>query len=71
MRLGVIYRQDAEDGGWVASCPTLPGCHGQGETKHEAMADLQRAVEAMVAYLRDKGEALPLDEEAGVLEVVA
>jgi len=71
MRLGVIFKPDLEDGGWIASCPTLPGCHGQGETREKALADLRRAVQAMVEYLREQGEALPSDEEAGVLEVTA
>ena len=31
----VFYEQAAE-GGYVASVPTLPGCHTQGETLEEA-----------------------------------
>ncbi|HEY3245928.1 MAG TPA: MerR family transcriptional regulator, partial [Phycisphaerae bacterium] len=32
----VILTPDAEDGGYVAECPSLPGCLSQGETIDEA-----------------------------------
>jgi predicted RNase H-like HicB family nuclease len=30
--------------GWAASCPSLPGCHTQGETRAEALTNLRTAI---------------------------
>ena len=35
MKFRVIIEQD-EDGVFIASCPTLPGCISQGKTRAEA-----------------------------------
>jgi len=40
----VIIEQD-EDGFFIASCPALPGCHTQGETYEEAIANIKEAIE--------------------------
>lgn len=54
----VIYEQ-AEDGGWGAYLPDLPGVVALGKT-HEEVADrIQEALGAYVEYLRDEGQALP------------
>ncbi|NOZ83037.1 MAG: type II toxin-antitoxin system HicB family antitoxin [Euryarchaeota archaeon] len=41
MKLKVIIEEDKEAGGYVASCPALPGCHSQGETMEEALEDIR------------------------------
>ena len=45
----VFYEQAAE-GGYVASVPTLPGCHTQGETLEKAELNMK---EAAALYLED------------------
>ena len=30
--------------GFDVSCPALPGCHGQGETRAEALANIKDAI---------------------------
>ncbi len=35
---------DADGGGWLASVPALPGCTGDGETREEALVDVQKAI---------------------------
>jgi predicted RNase H-like HicB family nuclease len=37
MRQVLIYLD--EDGGYVAECPSLPGCHSQGDTWEEVTAN--------------------------------
>lgn len=32
------------DEGWAVSCPDLPGCHSQGETRDEALANIKDAI---------------------------
>ncbi len=44
----VEFDPDLEDGGWVASCPVLPGCLSQGDTLPEARKMIR---EAMVGWL--------------------
>lgn len=40
----VIFEQD-EEGYFVASVPTLPGCHSQGKTYEEALKNIKEAIE--------------------------
>jgi antitoxin HicB len=49
MKYRVILEPDMEAGGYVVSCPSLPGCHSQGETREEALANIRDAVKG---YLR-------------------
>ena len=32
------------DEGWSVSCLDLPGCHSQGETREEALANIREAI---------------------------
>lgn len=40
----IIIEQD-EDGYFVASAPSIPGCHSQGKTYEEALDNIKEAVE--------------------------
>jgi predicted RNase H-like HicB family nuclease len=33
------------DEGWAVSCPALPGCHSQGATREEAIANIKIAIQ--------------------------
>ena len=44
-----VYLEQDEDGVFVASCPALPGCVSQGETRQEATENIQEAEQAMIA----------------------
>ena len=33
------------DEGWAVSCPSLPGCHSQGETREEAVENIKAAIQ--------------------------
>ena len=43
MKMTVTIDRD-EDGVWIAECPAIPGCVSQGETKEEAVANIQEAI---------------------------
>lgn len=51
-----------EEGGWVAEVPSLPGCLSQGETRDEALANIQEAISLFVEVLEEKGQPVPSDD---------
>jgi len=52
MKYRVILEPDLEAGGFLVSCPALPGCHSQGETRDEALANIRDAIEGYLASLK-------------------
>ena len=68
LNLLVLFERD-EDGWEVASCPTLPGCHSQGRTRDEALANIREAIRGYLASMREHGDPLPSSSEYQVLEV--
>lgn len=55
MKYRVLIEQD-EDGVFVAEVPALPGCVTQGQTRAEAMNNVQVAISAYVDNLMAHGE---------------
>lgn len=41
-----VIIEPGEDGFLVAHCPEIPGCHSQGATYEEAIANIKEAIEA-------------------------
>jgi predicted RNase H-like HicB family nuclease len=68
LKYRIVIEQD-EDGVFVASCPSLPGCHSQGKTRAEAMANVREAVEAYLESLREHGDPIPPGIHEDVLEI--
>lgn len=60
----VILEPD-ETGGYVVTCPSLPGCYSQGETVEEALTNIREAVELCLEDMQARGEEIP--DPAGVL----
>ena len=54
----VHFEQD-EDGVFVATCPSLPGCVSQGTTRSEAQENIREAIELCIEDLQEHGEPLP------------
>src|SRR3972149_4495173 len=61
MRYSVVLRQD-DEGNWLASVPTLPGCHTWGGTKQEAMANVREAIEGCIGRIRATVDSMPKEE---------
>ena len=53
MELTVIL-EEGENGCVVATCPSLPGCHSQGKTEAEALANIREAIAACLLTLNDR-----------------
>lgn len=60
----VKVEPDPEDGGYVASTPTLKGVYGQGETEEEAVRDFQAALDFTLRAMAEEGEELPASDES-------
>jgi predicted RNase H-like HicB family nuclease len=55
----LAYLQQDEDGIFVATCPSLPGCVSQGATRSEAQANIREAIELYLQSLQKHGEPIP------------
>jgi predicted RNase H-like HicB family nuclease len=65
MKLRVVVHE-AEEGGYWAEVPALPGCATQGETFEELLSNLYEAVEACLAVDIEEPES---DSGARILEI--
>jgi predicted RNase H-like HicB family nuclease len=70
MRYTVVLERE-EDGGFVASVPALPGCVSQGDTRAEALKNIQEAIALYVEDCRDAGDPVPTEAGKEFVEVEA
>ncbi len=68
MKYRVRIEQD-ESGWFVAECPALPGCISQGQTRSEALHNIQDAIAGYLASLEKHGEPIPPPIEEELIEV--
>ena len=66
MKMTITIDRD-EDGVWIAECPSIPGCVSQGDTKDEAIANIQEAIALCLEVRAEQG--LPLTVETRQVEV--
>lgn len=66
MRFSVTVDRD-EDGVWIAECPAIPGCVSQGDTRDEALSNVQEAIALCLDVRAEQG--LPLTIETKQVEV--
>lgn len=65
MKLKVVL-EPSEEGGFTALVPALPGCISEGESREEALANIQ---EAIGLYLEPVDDDATFSPDAEVLEV--
>jgi predicted RNase H-like HicB family nuclease len=58
-----------EDGYIIAEVPSLPGCLSQGETREEALQNIQEAIALHIEVLQERGQPVP-DDQVEVAAVV-
>ncbi|MFY9343110.1 MAG: type II toxin-antitoxin system HicB family antitoxin [Planctomycetota bacterium] len=58
MKFRVLIEQD-EDGAFVASVPTLPGCISQGATRKESLQNIREAIAGYLESLTAHGDPIP------------
>ena len=67
MNIKVRLEKD-EDGIYVATCPSLPGCISQGKTEKEALENTKEAVKLHLRCLAEDG--IPLFEDKRIKETL-
>ena len=58
-----------EDGVWITECPSIPGCVSQGNSKDEALRNIEEAIQLCLEVRAERG--LPLTIEIRQIEVAA
>ena len=58
----VAIEKEAEDGGYAAYSPTLPGCFSNGKTIEEANRNIRDAVRLHIESLLAHGQPVPESE---------
>lgn len=58
MKLHVVIHE-AEEGGYWAEVPALPGCVSQGESLDEVRRNIREAAEGWLAVADDQAKAAP------------
>lgn len=67
MDIKVVIEKD-EDGCFIATVPSLPGCISQGKTEKQALKNIKEAIELHVHTLVEDG--LPLNRNQSTRETL-
>jgi predicted RNase H-like HicB family nuclease len=70
MKYTIILEKE-EEGGYSAQCLELPGAISQGETKEEALRNVEEAIEAVLGVLNQEIKWLGAAAEISTVEVSA
>ena len=70
MRFRVVIEED-EEGRFAASCPSLPGCWSQGDTREEAKRNIADAIEGYLESLKKNGDPIPPPITEEIIEIDA
>ena len=65
MKIKVIVHE-AQEGGYWAEVPAIPGCATEGDTWDELLSNLYEAIEGCLSI---DVSSLPLDDTAKILEI--
>lgn len=70
MKYTVILQRES-DGGYVVSVPALPGCVSQGDSREEALKNIEEAIELYLEDVKAAGEPIPAEDGREYVEVTA
>lgn len=57
-----VILHPAEEGGYWAEVPALPGCFSQGETVEETLKNFREAIESHLIAFKAEGKQFPKDQ---------
>ncbi len=66
----VAIEKEAEDEGYAAYSPTLPGCFSNGNTVEEAKRNIREAIRLHIESLLTHGQPVPQNEKLVLVEEV-
>lgn len=61
----ILIEPDEEAGGYVVTCPSLPGCYTQGDTLEEALTNIKEAILLCLEDLQE--QQIPIPDTSKVL----
>ncbi len=64
-----VVLEPQEGGGFTVLVPALPEVVTEGDTEHEALANAEEAIRAILAYRRENGIAIPADAQPEIRRV--
>ena len=59
-----VFYEAAQEGGYIAFVPALPGCHTQGETLEETEKNIREAIELYLESLAFDKEPIPKETKS-------
>ena len=74
----IIYWSE-EDGAYLAEAPELPGCMADGQTRQDAVINVERAIQEWIERAKELGRPIPEHKElpprrlgcaVGVLKII-
>jgi predicted RNase H-like HicB family nuclease len=67
----VIHPADADEGGFWAEVPALPGCNSQGETYEQTIEHAHLAIQGYLRMLIKRGKPIPAEKQPRAKTVAA
>lgn len=58
-----VILHKAEEGGYWAEVPTLPGCYSQGKTVEETLVNIKEAIESHIEALKEDKQEIPPERD--------
>lgn len=68
MKFKVVLEQ-YDEGYYVVSCPSLPGCQTQGKSRKEALENMKEAITVYLESLKINDEPVPISIEDATIDV--
>ena len=62
----VFLERDEDHNVHTVVCPSLQGCHPQGKTVEEALANISGAIEVRLEDMESRGESIPNPGDASI-----
>jgi predicted RNase H-like HicB family nuclease len=56
-----VIIEECEEGGFYAECPAFPGCHVEGESYEETIAEMKEAIKTFILDYMSRNEEFPSD----------